>query len=116
VNHPVNLEEAEANFGIERVYRHRKNKESRRRKTVYMTPELCLDCGKQGYRSEEAARIIISRMLKNGTLSGPDAFTFKPYLCHHGWWHTGHDPKSRRVFHELAARQGNNASFTNAPA
>lgn len=104
MRHPINLEEAEACFGIERVYKHRRGKESRRRATVYMASERCIDCGKLGYRTEDAARVIISRMLKNGTLSGPDAFTFRPYMCHHGWWHTGHDPKSRRVFHDLAVR------------
>lgn len=91
---PINLEEAEALYGLERMPK-RKRRE-RKYKAVGMARKRCLHCNKIGYYTEESARVIIGRMLHNGTLTGPDAYTFRPYLCTHGFWHTGHDAQSRR--------------------
>jgi hypothetical protein len=105
VKSPRNLEEAEANFGIERIYRHRKQKESTRRRATFAAPVHCDDCGKRGYRDEEAARIVIGQMLHCGRLTDNEAFSFKPYQCPHGWWHTGHDPNTRRLFRRLKRKE-----------
>lgn len=98
---PIDLEEAEASFGIERVYRHRRNKESKRRRTTFSTPVHCETCGKRGYRDEESARIVIGHMINCGRLSDNEAFSFKPYRCSQGWWHTGHDPKIKNLFRKI---------------
>lgn len=100
---PADLEDAELLFNNERVYKRRRLRIAHQN-SVDMTPQRCLDCDKLGFLTEQAARIVISRMLTNGTLQGPDSFSFRPYLCFHGWWHTGHDPNSRRVFRNLAAQ------------
>lgn len=98
---PINLEEAEANFGIERVYRHRRNRESTRRRATFAQPVHCEVCDKRGYRTEDTARIVISQMLQCGRLADADAFSFRPYQCSNGWWHTGHDGKTKRLFREF---------------
>ncbi len=101
MSHPFNLAEAEATFGIERIYKRHRRVTQSKRPALDMKYQSCWDCGKQGYFTEEAARVVISRMLRNGTLSGPDSFSFKPYLCPHGFWHTGHDPASKKIFRDL---------------
>lgn len=53
---------------------------------------FCLDCGKDGYRSEESARQVIGSLVRNGQLE-QGAFALTPYICHHGWWHFGRDYK-----------------------
>jgi hypothetical protein len=88
---PHNLEEAEELFGLERSHKRPRRPKQR----IEMSRKRCLDCGKWGFHSVAASRIIISRMLVRGKLSGPDMYTFRPYLCSHGWWHIGHDPKAR---------------------
>jgi hypothetical protein len=96
---PVNLEEAEETFGLERVYRNRrKRKEVTRPRTTFASPVHCEACGKRGYRDEESARFVIGHMIQCGRLTDNEAFTFRPYMCAHGWWHTGHDPSTRRIF------------------
>jgi hypothetical protein len=104
VRTPFNLEEAEADFGIERV--RKPQRRERRTTAVGMTRKKCLLCDKWGYYSEEAARIIIGRMLRNGSLNGPDMYTFRPYECENGWWHTGHDSKARHMIKEKLEMDG----------
>ena len=102
---PINLQEAEAAFGIERVYRHRKNKESMRRRLTFAMPVHCDACNKRGYRNEDTARIVIGQMLNCGRLTDAEAFSFKPYQCTQGWWHTGHDPNTKRIFRRLKRKE-----------
>jgi hypothetical protein len=98
MKYPLSLEEAEATFGIERVKRHKtKQKESRRVKSISLHAVFCPDCGKLGYQTEEAARMIIRKMLDRGRLGDANAYSFHPYLCGHGWWHTGHNPRVIRI-------------------
>lgn len=99
-------------FGLERVYKPKRKKQERRQASVGMTRERCIHCEKWGYRTEEAARLIIGRMLYNGSLHGPNVFTFKPYLCVHGWWHTGHDYKSQMIIHSKLKADALRAAHT----
>lgn len=94
---PINLEQAEAEFGNERVYRRGRKRDFLPQEAQSTKGIFCRDCGKLGYESESAARIIIGRMLRNRTLSGPESYSFRPYLCVHGYWHNGHDYRSRQA-------------------
>jgi hypothetical protein len=98
---PRNLEEAEETFGLERVYKSRRRKETTKPRTTYAAPVQCESCNKRGYRDEESARFVIGHMIQCGRLTDDEAFAFRPYMCPHGWWHTGHDPNTRRLFRPL---------------
>lgn len=106
VKRPADLEDAELASTTERPRKQRYRPQKSNHRMPFMTPSYCPDCGKKGYHSEEAARIVIGRMLANGTLNDPDVFSFRPYMCVHGWWHTGHDPKSRRLIRNLVRGKG----------
>jgi hypothetical protein len=93
--HLANLQEAEDLFGIERFRKPKKRHKEQHYKETCLAHTDCAFCDKRGYDSEEAARIIIGRMLHNGSLSGPGVYTFRPYMCAQGYWHTGHSSKSR---------------------
>jgi hypothetical protein len=88
-----NLEGHDLIFRVEREYR--RPKREKRKKVQPPAMRKCSICDKWGYFTEDDARIVVGRMLKSGALKGPNTYTFHPYLCPHGFWHLGHDSRSR---------------------
>ena len=111
---PTNLAEALESFGNDRVYRgkSRKNGSTQTR----LVREWCVDCDKWGYLSKEAARIVISRMLREGVLMGEDTFCFAPYQCPRSkLWHNGHDAHTKQLIKEAGSVDENPTKVVEQP-
>jgi hypothetical protein len=65
----------------------------------------CLDCGKQGYATEAAARDVLGNVAKYGHLKEAGSFAMQPYMCVHGWWHIGRNYKVLKAFSDIQKKR-----------
>ncbi len=79
----------ELNTGPIRFHSPRHFKKNPKPQQVSHTGKYCLDCGKQGHASIEAAREVIGNAARLGRLTAAGSYAIHPYLCPHGWWHVG---------------------------
>jgi len=96
---------AELNTGTVRQRFNRRYRKHPKPQTLPKRGDYCLDCGKDGYKTEEAAREALGRMARAGKLVEAGSFAVRPYICPHGWWHFGRNRQVIERFRKHAKQQ-----------